>query len=414
MRLDKIATSPFVRNFFILISGTALAQIVSILSYPLLTRIFTPSEFGIYAVYTSLISILGAVVSGRYEMAIMLPKGLREALQVFCVAVTLSAGLSLIFPVILFFVSRYTSFKSVETWYDVVLVAISLFLFSYLNTSSYLANRFGKYKIISQSRVTQSVVTVAVQLISGLFLAKALNLATGYAVGLLIACILATLALRLRKGILDLNIKALNNILWKYRKFLYINAPSSLLDNISIFIPIFFIRTGYGNETLGFYSIAMRIATIPATLIGQAIGQIFFKKISEVIHDRKVVIRELNSSVKLLFVIGVPIAIGMAILSPLVFKIAFGAKWAPAGHLLQIMTISFLVRFIVSPLSSVFIATQQLGTLARWQLTYFVLLVTVSAIGVKYLSVESLLLAYAGLDVIVYSYYYYLIRKIVR
>lgn len=413
-KIRQIKDSPFIRNFLILVSGTAFAQVISVASYPILTRIFSPVEFGDYAIYTSLLNIFGTVVTGRYELAIMLPPSRSEALKIFLVAILIASGFSVAIPILLYIVSQYTSLKLIEDIYQFGFLLVSFFLFGYLNAVTYLSNRLGNYKLISKTKVLQSAGTIAVQLLLGFLALKKWGLTSGYTMGLLLACALATYTLKLKPNGTKTGKDQLTQVASKYKRFLYINAPSSLLDNISLFIPVFFIKMGYGKETLGYYSIALRMATLPATLIGQAVAQIFFKKISALYHNRPAMLSELNKTVRMLFLVGLPIAIGMATLSPFVFRIVFGSTWEVAGRMLQVISISFLIRFVVSPISSVFIATEQLGLLARWQLCYFFLLSLASYFGIKYLSVIDLLFLYAGLDIVIYLYYYYLIRKSIK
>ena len=49
--------TPYNRNIFSVAIGTIFAQIISILISPILTRIYTPEDFGIYGIYMSIVSI---------------------------------------------------------------------------------------------------------------------------------------------------------------------------------------------------------------------------------------------------------------------------------------------------------------------------------------------------------------------
>ena len=65
--------SRFARNVAVVSAGSAMGQGLLIVSAPLLTRLYTPADFGVLAVYVSIVSILVVVASLRYEMAINLP-----------------------------------------------------------------------------------------------------------------------------------------------------------------------------------------------------------------------------------------------------------------------------------------------------------------------------------------------------
>ena len=83
-------------NVLKLIVGTALGQIITVLVSPVLTRIYTPDDFGLFAIYISIVSILGVVISLRFETAIMLPEDDDEAVDLVILSTGIAFGLSLL------------------------------------------------------------------------------------------------------------------------------------------------------------------------------------------------------------------------------------------------------------------------------------------------------------------------------
>ena len=69
----------FARGAIVLSSGSAGAQLLLVLAAPILTRLYTPEDFGLLAIYTSLLALAGVISSLRYELAIPLPKEDEEA-----------------------------------------------------------------------------------------------------------------------------------------------------------------------------------------------------------------------------------------------------------------------------------------------------------------------------------------------
>ena len=86
------------QNFFLLSGGTALGQIIVVVFMPILTRLYTPNEFGLLASYVAILSLLSTASCLRYEIAIPLPKVDRIAMLVLVISVIL-----LLFSVILTF-----------------------------------------------------------------------------------------------------------------------------------------------------------------------------------------------------------------------------------------------------------------------------------------------------------------------
>ncbi len=153
---------------------------------------------------------------------------------------------------------------------------------------------------------------------------------------------------------------------------------------------------------------------MPSVLVGQAIAQVFLQRITSLNGDRKLIREELFKTLQWLGLIAIVGALGIYFLSPFLFATIFGAKWKLSGELASIMSVSFFIRLIVNPVSSVFIATQELKKLAAWQTGYFLLIVLISFIGIRFLSIESLVVAYAAFDCFIYGTCLWIIFKILK
>ena len=105
--IEEIKTSEFFRNVLILSSGTALAQLIPLIIAPFLSRIYSPEEFGRLALYLAITQILGSLATGRYELAILLPKEERKGVQLTLLSIFISVAVSLIALIgVLFFHSE--------------------------------------------------------------------------------------------------------------------------------------------------------------------------------------------------------------------------------------------------------------------------------------------------------------------
>ena len=75
--------SEFARNILTLMTGTAIAQAIPIAISPILTRLYSPEDFGVFALYMGVVSIGGILATGRYEMSVMLPKKDSDAMKIY-------------------------------------------------------------------------------------------------------------------------------------------------------------------------------------------------------------------------------------------------------------------------------------------------------------------------------------------
>jgi O-antigen/teichoic acid export membrane protein len=82
----------FWRNLSIVMSGTALAQVISFAMMPIISRLFTAEDFGVFGTFQSILGIASAGITLQYIQAIVLPKEKKDAINVFFVS-TLSVAL---------------------------------------------------------------------------------------------------------------------------------------------------------------------------------------------------------------------------------------------------------------------------------------------------------------------------------
>ena len=87
----------YAKDSLILMTGTALSMGISLLSSPILSRLYNPDQFGLLTTFTSVYSVLLIAATCRYELAILLPKEEKEAFTV----TLLGAGLSIAFSVVM-------------------------------------------------------------------------------------------------------------------------------------------------------------------------------------------------------------------------------------------------------------------------------------------------------------------------
>jgi len=140
----------------------------------------------------------------------------------------------------------------------------------------------------------------------------------------------------------------------KFRRYPAYVAPSELIDAASHQVPLLLIGWTFSLATLGQYAFAQRMLAGPAALIGQSVGQVFFKSISseqiELVNVYRLILRvwlymALLGSVPfcLIFIYGAPI-----------FVLFFGGEWLQAGQFAEALAVLLFVRFVSSPTSTIY------------------------------------------------------------
>ncbi|WP_412486418.1 lipopolysaccharide biosynthesis protein [Shewanella chilikensis] len=405
--------SSFAKNVITLMTGTTIAQAVPILITPVLTRMYTPEDFGVLALFISITVILGSIANGRYELAIMLPVEDDDAINIAAVGLLIATILSgvLIFPAVFLndYIVAVLDNQFIGFWlYFVPAVVWLLGLYNILN---YLNNRMRSYTDMAKAAVYKSVAQATVQLGFGAINATASGLISGQIASHLVANV--RLAYNAKRQY------HLNKISWVEMKRLtkrYIDFPkysmwAALFNTLSYQLLNMIITIFYSVATLGFYSLAQRILGMPSSLIGDSIGRVYFQQATIEKNQTGKAINIFKSTTKKLVLLSCLFFVPLYFVLPALFEIAFGEQWRIAGVYSQLVLPIFVFRFVSASLSvtnSVF-ERQKLSLI--WQVFLLILsLGTLFISGYYKLDFEVFLKIYT----VVVSFHYILLYFILK
>lgn len=405
--------SDFKKNVLTLVTGTTVAQAIPILVSPILTRMYTPEEFGLFAMIIAIASIFGAIANGRYDLAIMVPKKEANAINIF------AAGFisSIVFSMLLFFIififndywNQFLDIENINFWlYFVPLLA---FLIGVFNLLSYFNNREKNYKDIANANIVKSGVLVIIQLTLGSLKIGLAGLVNGQLFSQLIVN-LQLLRKLIKNKILISKIKWIKIIALakKYKKFPLYTSFATLLDIATLQMPFIFVIK-IANETInGHFFLASRLISLPMSLIGSSIALVFTQKISEQKNKNQLCTPLLLKTIKKLFFVAFPFALVVFILSPVLFGVIFGEEWVDAGTIAQYLSVIFLIRFVVSPVSAILEIIGYVKRAAFWKYLYFSTSLTLYIVSIiTNIDFFTFLLLLVVHEYILYGLYIYLI-----
>ncbi len=371
-QIKEIIKGNYFKNFLTLITGSLLAQFITIASSPVLSRLYSPSDFGYFSVYTSYVAILSVIACLRYELAILLPKEIKKSFELVKISIIISfvSGIILLVAVLSYGIKN--NFGTNNFFIILPIISIATAVTSSLN---YFHNRIGQIKINSIGRIVQSLATIVISLL--LYRQKYLNgLAVGAFLGLLINSIYLILFLpyNYRRKLFNFKgIDRLKKVALEYKTFPYHSLPPALLNIISSQAIIFFLISNFGSSNTGNYFFAARIILLPASLLSSTFSDVFYQDVIKRKMNLNVLMPFFIKNSLYLFALAISFSVPMFVISPFLFKLFFGAKWVVAGELGRIILFSFIVRFVVSPLTIIFTALDKIVIGGKWQIVYFIL-----------------------------------------
>lgn len=362
--------SEFSRNVLTLMTGTTIAKAIPIAISPILTRIYTPEDFGVFALFISITSILATIANGRYELAIMLPKKDEDAINIFALGFIITCIMTIItFILVLIFNDYFTNLlgnKEIGFW--LYFMPLALFFSGLSNILNYFNNRRKNYKDLRNATILKSIILAVVQISVGFIKGGAIGLISGS----LLSNMFANMKLArniLKDKMLLSKIKKVKIITLskKYKDFPKFSMPAGLLNSSATNLNNTLIPTFFSLTTLGFYSLVGKVLSMPSSLISGSIGQVFFQQASYEKKKTGSAHKVFKQTTIRLILLAIPIFTILYFTVEDIFTILFGEKWSVAGTYAKILIPLFFVQFVVSPLTLMNVINKKNKLLFKWQ-----------------------------------------------
>lgn len=344
----------FLRPAATIAGAAALGQVIIVLVSPLLTRLYTPEDFGVLAIYASLLSMLVIVASLRYEVAITLPGEDCQALNLLALSflMLLVFGLLGLFCVLIAGPQIAGLLNLPPGSAYLFLLPVSLLGAGSYQILSYWALREKAYAAIARTRLSQSMSLVVTQLLLGWlgmgFWGLLLGDVAGRAGGSgTLACIIWR-----RRGEMQGRVSpaGMRSVARRYWRFPVFSSSAALLNGIGAHLPPLLLGVFYGPGTAGWFALAQRVLGIPLALLGASVAQVYLAETAKLAGAAPRRLPEVfGSTVRSMAIIGLPLVCLAALLSVWLFPVVFGNAWATAGLYMRILAPMFLLQFIAGP-----------------------------------------------------------------
>lgn len=407
----------FARNITVLAGGAALGQVITVLVSPILTRIYTPEDFGVFGVYASILGIVTAVASLRYEYALPLPEKDDDAANILILCFLL-----LLITTFLTSMVIYSLGDRIVIWTNVPrlssylwLVPLGVFGAGIYQILNYWAVRKRNFTRIAQTKISRGVVRAALQVGVGFMYPGPLGLLLGQFAGEVAGSISLGLAAwrNERTSFSKISLHEMRQAGIRYKRFPFFSSWADLLDALGLHIPQLFFAAFYGTEVAGWFALGQRVIAAPLNIVVDSVAQVYFGEAARLSKDDPKSMRQLFLKLtgRLALIGGVPVVV-ICVLSPWFFSVIFGPGWETAGRYVQIMGPMFAVRFATVPLSHTLNILERQDLYSVWESARLVLVIggfllvktlRFSHIGAIVIYSLSMLIAYVFLGIIAWQ-----------
>jgi lipopolysaccharide exporter len=419
----------FVRHVFQLGLANVAAQVLSLLAVPLLTRLYSPTDYGAFATYLALLNTLVPVASLRYHAALVLPKTEEERGGLFFVALLVTACTS--GTLLLLIVVAQSCGWAPAGWERVATpllwllpVNVAAGAMTQLFSSRLMARQ--EVRATANGHITESLCDRGISCLAGATGSlQAAGLALGRLLGASIAAlylwkaILSRAALRApeRAEGLGGNIpleprrsnpgptwRGLAALAGRYRHFALVSSWAALCDAAARQAPAIILALWFSPVIAGYYMLAFQVVNVPILIAGDALAGTFFQRAAAA-RDRPEQLAE--DSLKLLhglLCVIIPSTLLLVFLGQPAFRLFFGPSWERAGVFAELLAVGFLFMFVHRPLSVLFDVLQAQTARLRFDAMNLILRAAVM-IGLARLSFgpEAVLLGFTITSVSVYG-----------
>lgn len=349
---EALRQSPFVKHVLIVMSGTGIAQVIGFVMSPIISRLFSPSEFGVFGSFNAIATITAMGATLQYSQAIILPQKTEDGLNLFFVSCFCTLGIGFLCLIACILIPTYLNqtMKTNGVWALMLLIVATVV--SGINTSCQAwCIRRKCFKHTSASQVVRSVSSSGSQVSFGFLKAGS----WGLVLSSILADVLASINLI---SVVLSDVKTLRRtVQWgrmkqlakEYSDFPMYSASQNVINALSSGLPVLFLTHFYGLVVAGAYAFGVRILQIPMGFVLTSLRQVLFQKASEVYRKgHNLLFLYTKITIGLFAVILFP-SLLLFMWAPGLFKVVFGSQWDMAGEFARWLILWLMFYFCNLP-----------------------------------------------------------------
>lgn len=352
-RIKQLAKSDVFKSFAVLFSGTLVAQAIGYAIAPILTRLYSTAEMGEMLYYMRLVSFIASMATLRYEAALPLPKREDHSFLLYRFIYLLAFWILVFTAGVLALLTWICNLTDFQPWFlgCVILGTAAMII---INVGTSWAVRTGSYGLISRQKIINSLVSNVLKWGFFFMAWSSFGLILATMLGFVMSAVEFVWDYRRTHRTFRplFSTKKTRVVLREHKKFPLLNLPHVLLDNGRDMLLATLILASFSASVYGAYGHAYQMLRIPLMLIGISIGQLFYNRSSEAMHQQKPLLPILSKTVYTLTIISIVPFMVLFFYGTEIFALVFGERWAVSGSYAETMSFWLMINFILSPITA--------------------------------------------------------------
>lgn len=335
-----VRDSRLIKEAATLVSGNVLAQVITLAAYFVLTRIYTPDDYGLFNIFYSYIEVLIIFSTCKYELAVVVADDEREAAAVsrFALRMNLWVSVGLLSVALLLWLTGLLPGNMAQLGWMVLLIPPMVFFCGTSRVYSFLYNRFHRYATIAVSDNVNAGSGALLKVVLGL-----LGLSqSGLPIGTVLGQAAANINYRLKlKSILNPELRTPNSELRaaarKHRNFPYFVATKDFINTFGSNLPFLWAALFFERAEVGLFGLALTFTMQPTNILSVAFERVLYARTAETVRDRQPLMHLIRRFLLPLVAVALPICVLAGFVAEPLFVFLFGDRWEGCGVFVQVL-----------------------------------------------------------------------------
>jgi len=323
--------------------GNGIAQLISLAGLAMLAHLYTPAQFGLFAIVTGVATVASVAAACRYDMTILLPRSDERARLALFTALTLAALSTVWLALLVGVLNVFTEIGWTNYWLEIAILTFSI---ATVQTFNVKRNREKRYQNTVLVQILRSIGIVGS---SALLWRQPDGLIHGYVLGS-VGALLITLAIEYRvEKRMPKCFPPRRLVFWlrRHAKFFQYTLPAVLVGSFSSQLPVFLIAAFFGPQGAGYYSFINRTVMAPVSLISGSLKVVFMREIAHMMAIRRPLVPAIAALTRRLSgfsALAAACFVTFCLLDG--YRLVFGEEWAALDALAIVLTPVLAVSFV--------------------------------------------------------------------
>jgi O-antigen/teichoic acid export membrane protein len=355
--VGRIRGAEFARRVALLSGGTAAGQAIALAFTPIITRLYSPAEYGVLGVYISVLGILSVAAMLRFEFAIPVAADERESRAVLRLALGVALVTSALAALVLL-VADGPILRAAPSLAPMApylwMIPVGMLAAAGYQALSFRALRRQEIATLSRTRLTQSLGMTLTQALLGVLHAGPVGLLLGYVLGQSGGTATLWRGERVARTTPTPSPVEVRAAASRFARFPRYSAPAAMLDSMAANVPLVLFAAAFGTVVVGWLSLVQRVLLVPLNLVGASTTQVVFAELSRAHREDPASLPALFARrLRQIGLLAVSLTAAVVVGGTTLVPFLFGREWAPAGWCVAALAPAALLGFVAQPFGAV-------------------------------------------------------------